>query len=239
MTHVLEAFGGLGSPVYHVIGNHCLYNFTREELNRMLGISCPGAGSYYSFSPHPDWKFIIIDTFDVSVVGSTPGTALRAEAERTLSERNSNENKNDPTGQDGLDARFVAFGGGVGRGQLTWLSGQLADATSTGQRVVCFSHQPLHPGTVPGCLKSLCWNYDEVLTVLSEAGNVVASFAGHAHQDGAVVDEDSGIHFRVLSAILETPPGYDCYATIDVHPTHLELSAVGGYMDSQHLKFST
>lgn len=61
-----------------------------------------------------------------------------------------------------MDARFVAFGGGVGRDQLTWLSGQLADATSAAQRVVCFSHQPLHPGTVPGGLKSLCWNYDEV-----------------------------------------------------------------------------
>lgn len=239
MTHVLDAFGGLGSPVYHVIGNHCLYNFTRAELNHMLGISCCGAGSYYSFSPHVDWKFVIIDTFDVSVLGSPLGSALRREAEQTLTERNNNENKNDPTGLEGLDARFVMFGGGVGQAQMTWLTAQLADATSAGQRVVCFSHQPLHPGTVPGCFKSLCWNYDEVLSVLRKAGNVVASFAGHAHQDGAAVDEESGIHFRVLSAILETPPGHDCYATIDVHPTHLELSAVGGFMNSQHLKFPT
>lgn len=238
MTNLLDAFSGLGRPVYHVIGNHCLYNFNRQELNGMLDISCSGSGSYYSFSPHQNWRFVIIDTFDVSIMGTSPGSALRHLAEQTLHGRNGNENKNDPTGLDGLEARFVQFGGGVSQVQLTWLTEQLADATSAGQRVVCFSHQPLHPESVHGSYKSLCWNYNEVLEVMQKAGNVVASFSGHAHKDGMVTDESTGTHFRVLSSILETPPGHDCYATVDVHSSHLELHAVGSHMDSQHLTFS-
>jgi len=40
--------------------------------------------------------------------------------------------------------------------------------------------QPLHPATCIGTC--LLWNYEEVLSVLRGAGNVVATFSGHTHR---------------------------------------------------------
>ena len=40
--------------------------------------------------------------------------------------------------------------------------------------------QPLHPETCVGTC--LLWNYEEVLRVLQDAGNVVATLAGHTHR---------------------------------------------------------
>lgn len=37
MTDVLREFAALEQRVYHLIGNHCLYNFPRAELNARLG----------------------------------------------------------------------------------------------------------------------------------------------------------------------------------------------------------
>ena len=34
---VLREFAALEQRVYHLIGNHCLYNFPRAELNARLG----------------------------------------------------------------------------------------------------------------------------------------------------------------------------------------------------------
>ena len=38
MQSVLQAFSGLQKPVYHMIGNHDLYNLPRQRLNEVLGI---------------------------------------------------------------------------------------------------------------------------------------------------------------------------------------------------------
>ena len=86
-------------------GNHCLYNHSRAELNRRLGISAfqpaaqaaasnaatssapaaaaaaaeggqaeqPPQHSYYTFQPAPGWRFIMLDGYDVSILGWPPG----------------------------------------------------------------------------------------------------------------------------------------------------------------------
>ena len=38
ITSVLDEFAGLDKHVHHIIGNHCLYNFSRQELNERLGV---------------------------------------------------------------------------------------------------------------------------------------------------------------------------------------------------------
>ena len=39
LTRVLDIFDQLGRPHYHMLGNHCLYNLPRHELNRRLNIT--------------------------------------------------------------------------------------------------------------------------------------------------------------------------------------------------------
>ena len=86
---VLDEFALLQKPVYHMIGNHCLYNLSRQRLNEVLGIQ--GVNSYYSFSPHKAWRFVVLDGYDVSMLGWPEGHALHKQAKAILDERNINE----------------------------------------------------------------------------------------------------------------------------------------------------
>jgi manganese-dependent ADP-ribose/CDP-alcohol diphosphatase len=82
--------------IYHCIGNHELYNFKREELQRLLKVYkcsnfscfchqsssiskrntlhgqysniCKLQRSFYSFSPFPGWSFIILDPYFYSTI---------------------------------------------------------------------------------------------------------------------------------------------------------------------------
>ena len=86
---MLDAFALLHKPVYHMIGNHCLYNLPRGRLNEALGIH--GVTSYYSFSPHKAWRFVVIDAYDVSMLGWPEGHPLYQQAKTILDEKNINE----------------------------------------------------------------------------------------------------------------------------------------------------
>lgn len=92
--------------------------------------------------------------------------------------------------------------------------------------MVC-CHLALHPQTcAPACL---LWNYEQVLGVLADfPGTVAATLSGHAHRDGYFRDE-RGVHHRVCAAILETPPGGDCYGVVSVFPDRLEVQGHGNF----------
>ena len=89
MQSVLHELAQLRKPVHHMIGNHCLYNLSRPRLNEVLGIQ--GESSYYAFSPHGSWRFIVIDGYDVSMLGWPEGHPLHTQAKAILDERNINE----------------------------------------------------------------------------------------------------------------------------------------------------
>lgn len=211
--------------VYHMIGNHCLYNLPREDLNKILSIpTSANSHSYYSFSPHPKFRFLVLDGYDVSALGwpeDHPHTKLAAEI---LTTRNPNVEKNSPEGLEGVDRRFVKFNGGVGEDQLQWLEQSLREAESEGQKVVICCHLPLDPGAA--FPSTLLWNYDEVMAVVHKFGCVVACIAGHAHDGGHSVDKH-GVHHHVLEAVLECPPGTDAFGYVDVFRDRLCLWGTG------------
>jgi hypothetical protein len=102
------------------------------------------------------------------------------------------------------------------------------DAGQQGQSVVVCSHLPIYPDTCPPAC--LVWNYDEVLSVLQQQpGVVVASIAGHTHQNGYLVDA-AGIHHMVLPGVVEAAPGRDCYGVVEVYQDRLELKGVDACM---------
>lgn len=236
VQRVLNAFKEFeGGPMYHMLGNHCLYNLPRAELNALLGIPpTPEGGSYYTFCPHPGFLFVVLDGYDVSMLGWPPDHPHARAAERLLAARNPNEDKNNPTGLEGPARRFVKFGGGVGERQLAWLDGVLRAAAERGDRVLVGCHMPLEPATLP-VGTCLLWNYPEVLEVLHRFDCVVACFAGHAHSGGYAPDARA-IHHRVLEAALECPPGTDAFGRVDVYPTRMCLSGEGR-MRSTYMEF--
>lgn len=90
MQSVLQAFSELQKPVHHIIGNHDLYNLPRQRLNEVLGIQGHTA-SYYSFSPHEAWRFLVLDGYDVSMLGWPEGHPAHTQAKQILDEKNVNE----------------------------------------------------------------------------------------------------------------------------------------------------
>lgn len=56
-------------------------------------------------------------------------------------------------------------------------------------------------------------------------GTVVATIAGHTHQNGYRVDA-AGIHHVVLPGLVETPPGRRCHGWLDVFTDRLVLNGV-------------
>lgn len=94
LRSVLEIFEGLNRPIYHLIGNHCLYCHQRPVLNRELGIDLfqdAAPHSYYAVTPAQGWRFVVLDGYDVSFLGWPPGHPLHERAVALLEARNPNK----------------------------------------------------------------------------------------------------------------------------------------------------
>ncbi len=93
LDSILAELDGLGKPVYHMLGNHCLYNLDRTLLNKKMAFpNLPDdGGSYYFFEPHPSWRFIVIDSYDVSVPGWSASHPRHQQALEWLAKNNPNE----------------------------------------------------------------------------------------------------------------------------------------------------
>lgn len=69
-----------------------LYNLSRQRLNERLNIpTSPDGGSYYSFSPHPAWLFVVLDAYDISLLGWPQDHPRHLEAEAILDKHNPNK----------------------------------------------------------------------------------------------------------------------------------------------------
>ncbi|KAL3825156.1 hypothetical protein ACJIZ3_021185 [Penstemon smallii] len=218
---VVDEFNLFDGPVYHMIGNHCLYNLPRENLLPLLNIHSSDNHAYYDFSPIPEYRFILLDGYDISAIGWPKDHPNTLKALHFLEERNPNSDKNSPNGLVGLERRFLMFNGAVGKEQLEWLDRVLEDATKLNQKVVLCSHLPLDPNA--SSIEPLLWNYDEVMDVVHRYNCVKVCLSGHAHKGGYSVDS-YGVHHRVLEAALECPPGTNAFGYIDLFHDSLLLS---------------
>lgn len=234
MKNVINALNAYkNGPIIHTYGNHELYNLSREDIGKMLCIpfvqeTKADLVGYRSIVKN-QVRFIVLDTYDVAIMGRCPDKSeKRKQAERILAQNNPNfpENENSPENMTGLQKRFVAFNGGIGATQLSWLRSTLQEAEKNGELVIILSHQPIHPqSSSPVCL---IWNYEEVLDILREfESTVIASFSGHAHRGGYHRDETSGIHFRVFEAVLESPYPINTYAFVDIYENKIHVRGEG------------
>ncbi|KAL5997032.1 hypothetical protein ACLOJK_007958 [Asimina triloba] len=218
---VIKEFDNFNGPVYHMLGNHCLYNLPRETLVGQLKIPSTHNHAYYDFTPTPEYRFVVLDAYDISAIGWPSDHPKTLEALAVLQVKNPNTDKNSPVGMEGTERRFLMFNGAVGKDQLEWLDGVLQDSMVRGQKVVVCCHLPLDPDATSH--EALLWNYNEVMDVIHKYKCVKACIAGHDHKGGYSVDSH-GIHHRVLEAALECPPGTNAYGHIDAYHDRLLLS---------------
>ncbi|MCL7026852.1 hypothetical protein MKW94_001865 [Papaver nudicaule] len=87
----LEEFNGY---VHHMIGNHCLYNHPRKDLLPLLNIPTLDGSAYYDFSPAPEYRFVVLDGYDISAIGWPHDHPKTLQALKVLQEKNPNTDKN-------------------------------------------------------------------------------------------------------------------------------------------------
>ncbi|XP_004515860.1 manganese-dependent ADP-ribose/CDP-alcohol diphosphatase-like [Cicer arietinum] len=217
---VVDEFEKFNGKVYHLIGNHCLYNLPRSKLLPLLKIHSLEGHAYYDFSPVPKYRFVVLDGYDISAIGWPQDHPRTLEAMKFLKEKNPNEDKNSPFGLIGLERRFLMFNGGVGKEQMEWLNNVLKEATKLKQNVVVSCHLSLYPGA--SSKEALLWNYDEVMNLIHKYNCVKVCFSGHDHKGGYSIDSH-GIHHRVLEAALECPPGTDAFGYVEAYDDRISL----------------
>lgn len=106
---VMREFDSSPVEVHHVWGNHEFYNFSRDALlGSVLNTSTgskdgegrPKAGDIYAyhFSPTPKFRFVVLDAYDVSLLGREESSVQYQKAMTLLKEHNDNEDLNHPPG---------------------------------------------------------------------------------------------------------------------------------------------
>ncbi|VDH96727.1 manganese-dependent ADP-ribose/CDP-alcohol diphosphatase [Mytilus galloprovincialis] len=141
----LDIFDQEQWPVLNVVGNHELYNFEKDSLYKSrLFKNLPSSNkAYYTLSPYQGLKVCVLNTYEISVLGELEGTATYDVAHLFLAERNPNKDKNDPSGLESVDRRFVRFNGAVSKEQLEWLSKELILATKQKENVIVVAKKVL------------------------------------------------------------------------------------------------
>jgi len=232
-------------PWHHCIGNHELYNFNEKELRAWMsadsGIDLGNGGddtrNYYGFSPVSGYSIVVLNSYEISNVKPSSVdkeeyldasfSTRKHEAQELLKKNNPNEDKNSPTGLDGLERRWCAFNGGLGRDQLAWFDQTLEDAQQKGEKVIVVSHVPLDPRACADVL-DLAWDYEEAVKVMAcHRDCIVAVFAGHDHDGNAFFDHEANVVYVTFKAVLETAADSSAFAICDLYSDRLELRGFG------------
>ncbi|XP_054457520.1 manganese-dependent ADP-ribose/CDP-alcohol diphosphatase isoform X2 [Anoplopoma fimbria] len=107
---VLREFSSSPVEVHHVWGNHEFYNFSRSallcsKLNSTLHTErclseAPSANELYAyqFSPFPGFTFVVLDAYDVSLLGREKSSEQYSDAMGVIRRYNNNEDLNCPPG---------------------------------------------------------------------------------------------------------------------------------------------
>eukprot|EP00931_Biecheleriopsis_adriatica_P055177 TRINITY_DN32567_c0_g1_i1.p1 TRINITY_DN32567_c0_g1~~TRINITY_DN32567_c0_g1_i1.p1 ORF type:complete len:374 (-),score=63.44 TRINITY_DN32567_c0_g1_i1:57-1178(-) len=226
---VLKEWEPAPSPVFHLIGNHELYNFNREQLAKLI----PGIAPWYrSFRPVMGWRVLILDAYDVNIIEKDEQSAEEGFA--YLGEHNPNDLRAPrgtvdlAKGLVGLARRYVPMAGAMKAKQLAWVAEELAAARMDREQTIIMIHVPFFPpAAVPG---ALLWNYDELLDVVrsADSGAVPLVLAGHYHDGGYAQDEESGTHHVTLASPLNAPESNPtAHATVEVWPDRIEIKGSG------------
>ena len=190
---------------HHLLGNHDFEVLTelKSKVPGRLGL-----GQRYSFFDHRGFRFVTLDTNDVSTYAHVPDTPEHREATAEL-------------------ARLVAakvpqakpWNGGIGARQLGWLEGVLREAGEHRMKVIVLAHHPLLPVSADAL-----WNSDAVLALLDRHSCVVAWLNGHNHA-GAFADYH-GVPLLTMHGMVDTPDT-TAFATAQIFADRMLITGHG------------
>ena len=190
----------LRHPFYFVYGNHDF--FRSEPEDRMVLQHWGLQKRYYSFV-QSGWRFIILDSNDISLYTSVPGSA---QYQKTLQYIEDTKK---------LGGNSQTSNGGMGEVQIKWLKAELDVAQKKGERVIVCNHMPVY---APELLHKL-WNDQQVLKVLEASPQLVAYFCGHDHEGHYFYYKN--IHFLNFIGMVDTQE--NAYSVIHVYDDRIEV----------------
>ncbi|MFD2658246.1 metallophosphoesterase [Gracilibacillus thailandensis] len=203
---ILPIFNMIEGPKYHVLGNHDFAVKTDEVID-ILGME----NQYYDFK-YKNWRFVVLDTNDLSFYANPEDSEKYEEAEAMYNQLVEN---------GAIQAQ--TYNGGISAEQLAWLQDVLDKAAKRNEKVVVFGHMPVYPENHHNV-----WNAEEVTEVLEANGNVVAYFNGHNHAGNYGLQ--NGTHYVNLEGMVETKDT-TAYSIIRIYKDRLEIDGYGRQED--------
>eukprot|EP01130_Rhizamoeba_saxonica_P017123 TRINITY_DN8166_c0_g1_i2.p1 TRINITY_DN8166_c0_g1~~TRINITY_DN8166_c0_g1_i2.p1 ORF type:complete len:306 (-),score=53.95 TRINITY_DN8166_c0_g1_i2:24-941(-) len=210
--------------LYNIMGNHELYNFSEEQCKTLLFGNVDNF--YHDFSPYSGWRFVVLNSFEISVLCDDDSTTQ--EAYRIMAQHNHNDVStflNDwSEGLIGKQLKYLPYNGAATTTQLNWLRSTLEKATTNDEKVIVFSHVPICEGS--SSLKCLMWNNEDILKILHDYDCVKAVLAGHEHSGGYILDTKD-IHHVTLASPLHCELDSTAYGLVRVYPDRIEVIGQG------------
>src|SRR5918992_4257349 len=194
---ILPVYDRIRGPRFHVLGNHD-YPMAAERVYDVLGMETP----YYHFRRN-GWRFVVLDTNDLSLYANPAGSPKYQLARAMLDELRSRGAINAQT-----------WNGGLSEEQLAWLDAVLAGARRRGEPALVMGHMPLYPANVHNV-----WNDAAVIEVLERSGNVAAYFNGHNHSGNYGLL--NGIHYVNFHGMVELET--NAFSIVRIGPGRLEI----------------
>lgn len=119
IREITDIMDGSGLTWMNVLGNHEIANLSRDDVLPILFQDNP----YYHRDIGSGFELVVLDNYDISVLGHHPSSEKYRLAEGILNEHNPNSNKNQ---NDNIpDRRYTAYNGMIGKEQLVWLDNVL------------------------------------------------------------------------------------------------------------------
>jgi Predicted phosphohydrolases len=201
---VLDIIDSSGLKIYHLTGNH---DYSVDpKYKKHLPLPQPSKEGYYSFEVGR-FRFIALNGNELSIYSSNSKSQIK-EAENYISLL-----------RDSGSMNAFDWNGGVSTKQLGWLKDQLDEAVSKNEKVFILCHFPLYPEGIHNLL-----NYKDVLSILGNYHNIIASFSGHDHSGG--YGNFNLIHFVTIKGMVETE-NTDSYARVDVYGNKIWITGSG------------
>ena len=241
LSELLSIANTLQAPLHYCFGNHDYYTFNRTSLHKhfippmssSIGGACSPDKLYYDWAPFPGWRFVLLDSYDVSLIGSSSLEHLDL-AKAILKDNNPNDLSVGGGWFNNLPRdryRYVPYNGAISQLQLSWLRSVLSKAEERNEKVVFFCHQPIYSPNKP---QSVVWNSEEILEIVHSFKNTFMWIAGHDH-GGQYVKDVYGLHHVVPPAPLECDEGGTAYGHIDVFEDKFVLNWTGKGPDSRSI----
>ncbi|MCP3764208.1 metallophosphoesterase [Domibacillus sp. A3M-37] len=199
---ILPYFNKIEGRKYNVLGNHD-FAVPTDQVVDILGMK----NQYYDFT-EKGWRFVVLDTNDLSLYANEPGSAKYQQAEKMYNQLKASGAENAQT-----------WNGGAGSEQMIWLHNVLKKSVKKNEKVVVIGHHPVYPAN-----EHNAWNDAEIMRELESAGNVAAYFNGHNHAGN--YSEKNGIKYVNFRGMLDTPDT-NAYSVIKAFKDRLEIDGFG------------